>query len=374
VSAWLSLHLQTPMVFVATVVAIATAVITGYVLESRANPDSLGLTTEIAAITVALLGGAAMYGYAEIAVALAILTSAVLAFKQPLHGLVEKLGTDDIYAGLKLLIATFIVLPLLPNHPVDPWEALNPYKLWLLVILISSLSLVGYVAVRWLGSAKGTVLTGITGGLVSSTAVSLSFARQSRADTRPVTGESLAAGILLAWVVMFGRVVVEVAVVNLPLIRQVLVPFSTMAAAAAVMAGVFYWRSVRPGQVHEQAAEVPLQNPFNLTSATQFGLLFAVVLLVVKLTQHYFPGEGLYVVAGLAGLTDVDAITLSMADYARQGGDAGTAIGAIVIASLSNTLVKCGLIMTLGGAPLRRRLLPATGVILGAGLLSLLLV
>jgi len=115
-------------------------------------------------------------------VALGIVTSAVLAFKQPLHGMVARVGLDDIYAVLKLLIASFIVLPLLPNHPVDPWGALNPYTLWLLVILISGLSLVGYVAVRLLGAAHGTVLTGFAGGLVSSTAVSLSFARQSRTD------------------------------------------------------------------------------------------------------------------------------------------------------------------------------------------------
>ncbi|MGA9031038.1 MAG: MgtC/SapB family protein, partial [Sulfuricaulis sp.] len=173
VGAWLSQHIGTPWVFIATLTAVAAAVVTAYVLESRVKPDALGLTTEISAITVCLLGGAVMYGYAELAVALAILTSAVLTFKQPLHGVVQKLGTDDLYAGLKLLIATFIVLPLLPAQPIDPLQALNPYKLWLLVILISGMSLVGYVAVRWLGTARGTAITGLSGGLVSSTAVSL---------------------------------------------------------------------------------------------------------------------------------------------------------------------------------------------------------
>src|SRR5512147_374372 len=133
VGAWLSQHIGTPWVFIATLTAVAAAVVTAYVLESRVKPDALGLTTEISAITVCLLGGAVMYGYAELAVALAILTSAVLTFKQPLHGVVQKLGTDDLYAGLKLLIATFIVLPLLPAQPIDPLQALNPYKLWLLV-------------------------------------------------------------------------------------------------------------------------------------------------------------------------------------------------------------------------------------------------
>lgn len=371
VGAWLSLHLATPWIFVAALVAVAAAVITGYVLENRVDPGSVGLTTEIAAITVYLLGGVVMYGYAPLAVALAILTSTVLAFKQPLHGIVGKLGTDDIYAGLKLLIATFIVLPLLPAVPVDPWQALNPYKLWLLVILISGLSLVGYVAVRWLGGAHGTAVTGIAGGIASSTAVSLSFARQSKTDSGPQAGDALAAGILLAWTVMFARVVLTVAIVNRALVSQLLVPFATMAVAGAALAGFFYWRVLVAQGPGEQAAEVPVQNPFSLTAATKFGLLLAAVLLVVKLTEQYAPAGGLYLVSAVAGLTDVDAVTLSMAEYAGRNQEFGTAAAAIAIAAISNTLVKFGFVLVFGSRPLRRRLGVATAAILGLGLGSL---
>ena len=371
IGAWLSQHLGTPWVFIATLLAVTAAVVTAYVLENRVKPDSLGLTTEIAALTVCLLGGAVMYGYAELAVALAILTSAVLAFKQPLHGLVQKLGTDDLYAALKLLIATFIVLPLLPAHPIDPWEAFNPYKLWLLVILISGLSLVGYVAVRWLGAARGTAVTGLSGGLVSSTAVSLSFARQSRTDKDPLAGDTLAAGILIAWMVMFVRVVVTVAIVYPPLVARLLVPFAAMAAAAAGLAGVFYWLGTRRARPIEASGEVPVKNPFSLAAATRFGLVFALVLVVVKLTERYAPVEGLYVVAGVAGLTDVDAITLSMAEFASQNGDLATAAAAIAIAALSNTLVKCGMVVVLGSRPLRWRLTLATAAIVAVGLAAI---
>jgi uncharacterized membrane protein (DUF4010 family) len=148
----------------------------------------------------------------------------VLAYKQPLHGLVEKLGWDDVYAGVWLLIATFIALSLLPNE--DPWGALNPYKLWLLVILISSLSLVGYVLKRWPGPQRGAALTG-TGGLVSSTAVTLSFSRE--AGEKPQESNALACGILLSWAVMFVRIIVLVAIVNRALLTHVLVPFAVMA-------------------------------------------------------------------------------------------------------------------------------------------------
>ena len=368
IGAWLSQHLGTPWVFIATLTAVTVAVVTAYVLENRVKPDALGLTTEIAALTVCLLGGAVMYGYAELAVVLAILTSAVLAFKQPLHGLVQKLGTDDLYAALKLLIATFIVLPLLPTQPIDPLQALNPYKLWLLVILISGLSLVGYVAVRWLGAARGTAVTGLSGGLVSSTAVSLSFARQSRTDKDPLAGDTLAAGILIAWMVMFVRVVVTVAIVYPPLVTRLLVPFATMATTAAGLAGVFYWLGARRARPIESSGEVQVKNPFSLAAATRFGLVFALVLVVVKLTERYAPAEGLYVVAAVAGLTDVDAITLSLAEFARQSGDLAIAAAAIALAALSNTLVKCGMVIMLGSRPLRQRLMLATAAILAVGL------
>src|SRR5262245_2014662 len=347
ISGWMANALHMLAVPVAVLIVVGAAVLAGYVLAARTHPDSLGITTESAALSVCLLGAMTTLGHREIAVALAIVTAAVLAYKQPLHGLVAKLSWDDIFAGLRLLLATFIVLPLLPDRAIDPWNALNPYSLWLLVLLISSLSLVGYVGSRWLGAERGIVLTGVTGGLVSSTAVSLAFARQSRADQH-AAGFTLACGVILAWSIMFGRVIVEVLAVNRGLVARVVIPFAAMGVAAALAA----WMLARRGAAksHDpvvKAGEVPLKNPFSLTEAAKFGAFFAMVLLLVKVMQGHFPGEGLYVLAGLAGMTDVDAITLSMAEYARTG-DAGVAANAIVIATLSNTVVKCAVVMTLG--------------------------
>jgi uncharacterized membrane protein (DUF4010 family) len=226
------------------------------------------------------------------------------------------------------------------------------------------------VSVRWLGAAHGTLVTAASGGLVSSTAVSLAFARQSRAGT--LGGRELAAGVLTAWVVMFVRVIIAVAIVNVSLVAGLLAPFAAMTAVAALLAGWFYWRGSGAADAGGEApAEIPLKNPFSLWEASKFGLLFAAVLLIVQLTQRYLEGVGLYAVAALAGLTDVDAITLSMADFARLGGDARTAVGAIVIAALSNTVVKCGMVVALGAPALRRPLLLATAAILAAGVAAL---
>ena len=366
VAGWLALTLQSAWVLVATLVSVAALSVSGYLMQARAKPGALGLTTETAAVAVCLLGAACTAGHAPVALALGIAVSAVLAYKEPMHGMVAKLGADDIAAGVKLLAATFIVLPLLPKEAIDPWGAIKPQALWTLVVLIAALSLVGYVATRMLGPSRGTAVTGLTGGLVSSTAVTLSFAKRSREEGGGSVN-ALAAGLLLAWTVMSVRVVVLVSVVHAPLVRPLLVPFAAMTVATLVPVALLLRR--KGEDPAEGARHVELRNPFSLTSAVTFGLLFAAVLLVVAGVRRYFPGEGYYVVAALAGLTDVDAITLSMASLARDGGtDAATAAGAIVVAALANTLVKCGIIVGTAAVALRRRVVVVTLLVLAAGL------
>lgn len=358
VSAWLSLHLQAPWLFALTVLTVAATMLTAYVLQNRMGSPSLGLTSEIAAMTVCLLGGAVVYGYAELAVSLAIVTSAVLTFKQPLHGLVNKIATDDLVAGLKLLIATFIVLPLLPDRPVDPWQAFNPYKIWLLVVLISALSLVGYIAGRLLGPSRGTMVAGLAGGLASSTAVSLSFARQSRDSNNVAQADALAAGILLAWSVMGLRVLLMVGLLSLSLL-QALWPVVLLITAVTFAFALWCYRHAPK----YASGETTLKNPFNLWDATQFALLFALVLLVVKLTEHFAPAQGMYLVALLAGSTDVDAITLSMVQYAGNSHLYPVAATAILLAIVSNTVVKAALVCSLGSVVLRQQILRASTLI-----------
>jgi uncharacterized membrane protein (DUF4010 family) len=366
---WLSLALDSPWILAAALLASLAPVLAGYVISARTQPDALGLTTELAAVAACLLGAMTTLGYRELGVGLGVTVAAVLAYKQPLHGMVQRLDREDVYAGLRLLIATFIVLPLLPNRPIDPWGALHPRSLWMLVLLISSLSLVGYVATRLLGANRGIPLTGLTGGLVSSTAVTLAFARQSRDPAYASAIPALAGGILLAWAVMFVRVIVEVLVVNGSLLGAVAPPFAAMAAVAAGAAWYLRGRSAGADRI----AGVPLRNPFSLTAAMRFAAFFAAVLLVVRLVQLYSPGQGVYVVAALAGTTDVDAITLSMAQYARSG-STQVAVQAITLAALTNTLVKTGMVVVLGGRQLRRQVALAAALILVSGAVVLALV
>ncbi len=366
---WLTLILDSAWILAAALLAALAPVLAGYILSARTQPDALGLTTELAAVAACLLGAMTTLGYRELAVGLGVAVAAVLAYKQPLHGLVQRLDREDVYAGLRLLIATFIVLPLLPGEAIDPWGALRPRSLWMLVLLISSLSLVGYVATRLLGARRGIPLTGLTGGLVSSTAVTLAFSRQSRDPAYATSSSALASGILVAWAVMFVRVIVEVLVVNRALLAQVALPFATMALTAVAAA----WFHRSRAAVVELTEGVPLKNPFSLTAAAKFAAFFALVMLVVKLVQTYAPGHGVYFVAALAGTTDVDAITLSMAQYARSG-STGIAVQAITIAALTNTIVKTVMVGVLGSAALRAPIFASAAVVIASGVAALFFV
>ncbi|WP_217423254.1 MgtC/SapB family protein [Uliginosibacterium aquaticum] len=369
-AAWLSVQNAMPAIFVTTLIGLLILIAAAYLLEKRADAASIGITTELAGLSVFLLGAAVMFGQVAIAVGLAVTNTALLALKDPLHGAIQKLGKDDIFAGLKLLIASFIVLPLLPQQAVDPWAALNPYKLWLLVVLISALSLVGYLAMRWLGSARGVAVTGLTGGLVSSTAVTLSLARESRSAADPARqlDDAYAAGVLIAWSVMFVRVLAMVTLFNAALLRPLLAPFAAMLLVNAALAGWYYHQSLRD-MAHqiERVGVVPLKNPFSLWAATKFGLLFAVVLLLVELARRSFSASGLIYVAVLAGMTDVDAITLSMVDFARAPEQLQLAAYAVVAAVWANTLVKAALTLVLGSRGTARRVCFATVVMLVLG-------
>lgn len=304
-----------PWILAAALLTIGGFAGVGYLVTTREAPQSAGLTTEIAALIVFVLGAMVMFGFSEIAIALGVVvTAATLAYKDPLHEFVGKLGWDDVFAGLRLLIATFIALTLLPNKPIDPWGAINPYSLWLLVVLISGLSLVGYALTRWFGSRERALITGLAGGLVSSTAVTLSFSREAHSNPRNAT--TFASGILLAWAVMFGRVLVLVAVVNPALLGSLLVPFGLMGFIVGGSAALFYFRCGADKR-SATAKELNISNPFSLTAAAKFAALFAVVLVAVKIAQETFPPSGTYAVAAVAGLTDVDGITLSMAQLAK---------------------------------------------------------
>jgi len=369
-AALLSEKMGTPWLFIGGLLGLIGLVATAYRAEVAVTGRVPGLTGEVAAIVTWLLAGTVVYGERGLAVMIAVVVTILLAFKQDLHKVVRGLARDDVVAGLELLFATFIVLPLLPHRPLDPWGALDPYKLWLLVVLISTLSLAGYAAVRVLGERVGLTLTGLFGGLVSSTAVTLSLSRQSVAPG--ARSEALALAILLSWTVMLVRVLVVIGVLYAPLARALVVPLVAMTLTSAVYLVVLWRRSGAAPEGPEAA--VKFENPFGLWSAAKMGLLFAVVLLLVALARDYLPERWLYAVSVVAGATDVDPVAVSMAEQARTGLDTGVAALAVVVAVLSNTAVKTGLVVGLGSRALVRLVAIGAGLVAVVGIVAVLVV
>jgi uncharacterized membrane protein (DUF4010 family) len=342
--------------------AILALVVTAY--HATARKGEIGATTEVSILITFFVGCFCAWGQVGIAGAVTVVTMLFLSLKGWLHNLANHIETSDVEATLKFAIITLIVLPLVPNTNFGPegLEVINPYKTWLMVVLIAGLNFIGYILVKVLGREHGFGITGLLGGLVSSTAVTLGFSQRSRVepDLTPV----LALAILLAWTVMYFRVVVEVGVVNFFLARELALGMLLMAVVSLGISFLLF----RRGRSKEVAEVESGHNPFELGDAIKFGGLFAVVIFVASAAQVYFGDTGLYLAGALAGLTDVDAIALSMANLARQD-PASTAAAArtIVIAVISNTMVKCGMAIWLGAPSMRRTMIPITFALALAG-------
>jgi uncharacterized membrane protein (DUF4010 family) len=294
----------------------------------------------------------------------------LLTFKDFLHRLARRVELADLEATLQFAVISVIILPLLPNQNFGPppLDVINPYKIWLMVVLIAGLNFLGYLLVKVLGSEHGLVLTGILGGLVSSTAVTLSFSQRSRQE--PSLSSAFVLAILVAWTIMFVRVFIMVGVVNRELARNLALALGCM-AAAGLLISFFLWQRSKARETGTVSAGA---NPFELSEAIKFGFLFGFVTVVAKAAETYFGATGLYLAGALAGLTDVDAISLSMANLATMNPESLLiAARTIVIAVVANTLVKAVMAAFMGAPALRRTVSLATILLLiaaGGGILA----
>lgn len=349
--------------------AVASLAIVSYYVTARAG--DVGATTEVTAMLTFLIGGLSGAGHQGLATALAVGVLLMLSLKDSTRRLAARIEPGDVDAVLKFAIISAIVLPLAPdrNYGPPPLDVVNPYKIWLMVVLISALNFASYLLVKVLGQEHGIGLTGLLGGLVSSTAVTLGFSQRSRQE--PALAGMFTLGILLAWTVMFFRVLVVVAVIDRAVASEL---FLGVGLLGLLSLGICAWL-FREGRSAGTATVSSGSNPFELSEAIKFGLLFGVVTLVAKAAQVYLGAAGLYLAGALAGLTDVDAIALSMANLSKSD-PALTAAAArtVLIAVLSNTLVKTGMAVGAGSAELRRRFLPSAAALLAAGVLALFLV
>ena len=348
-----------PVVLAAGLLVVGGFVIAVYVVTAPGMQD-FGMTTELALVTTFALGALAVLGAPFEAAAAAILIALVLGLKTEAHRLLHGLGRDEVMATLQLLLIAAVLVPLLPNRPMGPWD-INPRVIGMLVLLIAGLSYLGYFAVRVFGARLGVLLTALFGGLSSSTAVTVAYARRAR-EALP-HARLYGAGIALAAAMMTPRVMLEIGVVNRELVPGLL---PTLATLALVPLAAVVWINLR-GQHPDVEHDVRLGNPLQLRAAITFGILLSLLFIAGDILESSFGDAGIYTMAALAGLVDVDAISLSLARAAAQELDPVTAQRGIVIALLVNTTSKAALAALLGGVAVARTATAALGVALVAG-------
>jgi uncharacterized membrane protein (DUF4010 family) len=347
--------------------AIALLMAIAYFLQPESADAEPGLTTEVAAILMFFVGAYLVVGYASVAFALGGGIALLLHWKQPMHTFVARIGEKDLRAIMQFVLIALVILPIVPNEAYGPYKVLNPYKIWFMVVLIVGISLSGYIVQKWLGSQSGAIIGAALGGLISSTATTVSYSR--RAEQEGTSIRVVAAILMIATAIAGVRVLVEVAVVapgSLPALGPPLGVFSGLLVG---IAATMFW--VARGKKLEASEH---GNPAELKSALIFGGLYAGVIFAVAAAKDWLGDRGVYVVAVLSGLHDLDAITLSTAQLVdEEQMAANTGWRVILIASMSNLVVKAIIAGSLGNRRLFAWIGALFGIAMVGGILLLLL-
>lgn len=340
--------------FAVTAAAFAGLLLVEYWIVGHAGDT--GTTTEAASFAAFVAGALAWDGREVPAVALAVGVAALLQSKVWIHGVVSRFSDEDLRAVLRFGVLTAVILPLVPDRAMGPFDAINPFEIWLMVVFVAGIGLAGYVALRALGP-RGLAPTGLLGGLVSSTAVTLGFSRMSRRS--PGVTDALAAGVLAGCGLMYVRVLVEAAVIAPDTARELIVPLVALFVFVEGAAGLWWWRSGRT----EVDPELSVRNPVTIPAALQFGLLYGVVAFAAAVLIDTVSQSSLSLVAAVSGINDVDAITLAASNLVRDGAiPAGVGAEAVLAAVAVNTVVKAGLAVALGSRAFGIRVASVLGV------------
>ncbi len=354
-------------VVAAGLIALAAMIVVGNLAQFRNGELDPGLTTEVVILLMYGVGAYLMVGHAGIAIAVGGGAAVLLQYKGQLHGIVQRLGDEDLKAIMQFALISLVVLPVLPDRAYGPYAVLNPRQIWWMVVLIVGMSLAGYIVYKFFGERVSTALGGFLGGAISSTATTVSYARMS---ARFPEREKVATVVIMAAsTVVLVRILIEIAVVAPAFLRQAAPPMLFMLACFAALSAAAYFRGWRP------VTELPPQsNPSELKPALLFGLGYAIVLLAVAAAKEHFGQGALYVVAGLSGMTDMDAITLSTSRLVAAGRiDPATGWRLILAALMSNLVFKAGAVAVLGHRRLAARVAGLYAVAMVVAVLLLLL-
>jgi uncharacterized membrane protein (DUF4010 family) len=359
--------LHTPWILIFGLAIVGAMIVVTYAREEAYTEP--GTTTITALLVCYGLSAMVWYDQVQMAVMLAVVTVILLYFKTELHGVTQRLKRRDLISILQFAVLTLVVLPLLPNHNYGPYGVLNPYQIWIVVVLISGVSLAGYIALRFVGQRYGAPLLGFLGGLVSSTATTLVYARHAR--KQPETQGLAVLVIVIANIVVLIRLAVVSAVISPGIIRSLL-PILFSGLFAGVLALLYLWRRSTPA---DEAPIPDIKNPTEVRTALSFAFIYTIVVFLSAWLSDIFGEKGLYSLALASGLTDVDAISLSVLRlFNLDKLAAQQTVIAIVLAVLSNMVFKLGMVLGFGGTALFRRCVIPMGAVATGLLVALALI
>ena len=363
-SSWLTTFF--PYFFLIGSLLVGLLLIASYIVNSLSTPEK-GSTTEFAALVTFVIGAILNITPPIFPVFIAIVVLAILNLKETIQEYQQAITKRDLGAAILFLVMTFVILPILPDKAIDPMGLFNLYRIWFMVVLVAGISFFGYIAIRLLGTSHGIGVAGLFGGLVSSTAVAMSMAR--RVHENGFLIKNLAIGISLASSLMLIRTGVEIWIINPDLTRPFILPIVMGSIFGYGYIGILYLTSKR----ENISQNIELKNPFDLKEALLMGLLFGAALALIALANRYIGESGVYAVASVSGIADVDAIVLSLSSLANNGLSSTTAHYAILIAIISNTIAKMGLVFFLGKSELFRFVLFYYLLSIGAFTITLLI-
>lgn len=380
-------HYAKEILFLGFFAIIAMTLISYYLSYSKHNEG--GITTEISLLICFIVGVITQKDQLVLALFIAIITAVVLHLKDYLHRLGAMVEKDDIRATLIFAIITFIILLFDPDFTIllkdigilgsgilerfpglGDVKVVNLYTVWIMVVLVSAIGFSGYIAIKILGHRKGIGLTGLLGGLASSTATTVTFSRRSRECGEKGSPVPYAMAVILACSTMFPRVLLEVLIINSALLVNLIAVMGSMAIAGFMFCFILWKKSVR-----ETSEEVPYRNPFSIGLAVKFAVIFAVIVFISRLSEVLFGDSGVYAISVLTGLSDVDPMTLTMSQISRDDPTKITqATIAITLAAFANTAMKAAMAVILGSKGFRKLVLLGFGIIMAAGALTLIVV
>ncbi len=364
----LARRLENYYIIVGGLISLALILLAGNAVKLKSSDPDSGQTTEVSALLMFLIGVFLVFGDQKIAVAVGAITAILLYLKSTLGNYIQKMQDKDIKAIMQFVAISLVILPILPNEAYGPYKAFNPFNTWIMVVLIVGIGVVGYFLYKWMGNKIGTISNGILGGMISSTATTATFSRMTVKDTS--TQHMAAFIIFTASTVSFIRVIFEVSVIIPGHLRLMGPPLiSVLFIMTLLCIGLYFYSNNK----HTEDKIPELKNPAQLNSALIFGLLYAIITLAVAVANDYMGKSGIYIVSVISGLTDVDAITLSLSNQIKNGVlNPGPGWRLILLASLANLVFKGALAFLIGHRRLRKILVLPFIIALITGCLILL--